>query len=41
MYGRDFQAENEILKALDLDRYSLDDLKRAARTGLLRQPASV
>ena len=40
MYGCDFEAENEILKALDLDRYSLDDLKRAARTGLLRQPAS-
>ncbi|MBY6122303.1 NAD/NADP octopine/nopaline dehydrogenase family protein [Mameliella alba] len=38
MYGRDFEAENEILKALDLDSYSLDDLKRAAKTGLLRQP---
>ncbi len=39
MYGRDFEAENEILKALELDRYDLDDLKRAARTGLLAQPA--
>jgi len=39
MYGRDFEAENEILKALELDRFSLDDLKRAAKTGLLRQPA--
>ncbi|WP_300534740.1 NAD/NADP-dependent octopine/nopaline dehydrogenase family protein [uncultured Mameliella sp.] len=38
MYGRDFEAENEILKALDLDSYSLDDLKQAANTGLLRQP---
>ena len=40
MYGRDFEAENEILKALDLGRFDLDDLKRAAQTGLLRQPAS-
>ncbi|WCR10531.1 NAD/NADP octopine/nopaline dehydrogenase family protein [Paracoccus stylophorae] len=39
MYGRDFAAENEILAALDLNRFTLDDLKRAARTGLLRQPA--
>lgn len=41
MYGRDFEDENEILKALDLEHYSLDDLKRAAMTGLLRQPAGV
>ncbi|WP_323776083.1 NAD/NADP octopine/nopaline dehydrogenase family protein [Leisingera sp.] len=40
MYGRDFEAENDILTALDLDRYSLDELKEAANTGLLRQPAS-
>lgn len=40
MYGRDFEAENEILTALDLDRYSLDELKEAAKTGLLRQTAS-
>ena len=39
MYGRDFAQENDLLRALDLDRYSLDDLKRAARTGLLAQPA--
>lgn len=39
MYGRDFEAENEILAALELNRFTLDDLKRAARTGLLRQPA--
>ena len=38
MYGRDFEEENEILKALDLDRYSLDDLKQAARSGVLRHP---
>jgi len=37
MYGRDFEDENEILKALDLGRYNLDDLKRAAHSGLLRQ----
>lgn len=35
MYGRDFMAENELLQALDLGRYSLDDLRQAARTGLL------
>jgi opine dehydrogenase len=38
MYGRDFEQENELLKALDLKRYSLDDLKRAACTGLLYLP---
>ncbi|GHF03786.1 opine dehydrogenase [Aliiroseovarius zhejiangensis] len=41
MYGRDFEAENEILRALDLHRFSLDDLKRAAKTGVLHQPAKV
>lgn len=40
MYGRDFEAENEILAALDLDRYSLGELKAAAKTGAFRQPAS-
>lgn len=35
MYGRDFMAENELLNALDLSRYTLDDLQQAARTGLL------
>ena len=43
MYGRDFAAENELLNALELDGYSLDDLRQAARTGLLRkmpEPAS-
>jgi opine dehydrogenase len=39
MYGRDFAAENDLLRALDLDRHDLDDLKRAAKTGLLEQPA--
>lgn len=37
MYARDFEAENEILKALDLGHCTLDDLKRAAHTGLLPQ----
>jgi len=36
MYDRDFARENELLTALDLERYSLDDLQQAARTGLLR-----
>lgn len=41
MYGRDFERENEILNALKLDSFSLEDLKRAGRTGLLTQPAAV
>ena len=36
MYGRDFSQENEILNALNLDGFSLDDLQQAARTGLLQ-----
>ena len=35
MYGRDFSKENALLAALALDNYDLDDLKQAARTGLL------
>ncbi|MBU2961543.1 NAD/NADP octopine/nopaline dehydrogenase family protein [Citreicella sp. C3M06] len=37
MYGRDFTAENEILNALNLSAYTLEDLQQAARTGLLRK----
>jgi len=36
MYGRDFFAENELLNALRLADTNLDDLRHAARTGLLR-----
>ncbi|MCR8725803.1 NAD/NADP-dependent octopine/nopaline dehydrogenase family protein [Frigidibacter sp. ROC022] len=36
MYGRDFAAENTLLNALELDRFGLDDLRQAARTGMLR-----
>lgn len=36
MYGRDFASENALLAALRLDRFTLEDLQRAARTGLLR-----
>ncbi|WP_417718858.1 NAD/NADP octopine/nopaline dehydrogenase family protein [Salipiger sp.] len=36
MYDRDFTAGNELLNALELDRFSLDDLRQAARTGLLQ-----
>ena len=36
MYGRDFARENDILNALELDRFGLEDLQQAARTGLLR-----
>ena len=39
MYGRNFTAENDLLNALDLPRHDLNDLKQAARTGLLRQLA--
>lgn len=37
MYGRDFERENEILKALNLELFSLEDLKRASKSGLLSQ----
>lgn len=37
MYGRDFTGENDILNALDLTSYTLDHLREAARTGLLRK----
>jgi opine dehydrogenase len=39
MYGRDVMAENELLNALDLSRFTLDDLKQAARAGLLKPEA--
>lgn len=39
MYGRDFMAGNDLLSALDLERYTLDDLRAAARTGRLPQAA--
>jgi len=35
MYGRNFESENEILKALELARFSLEDLKQASKSGLL------
>ncbi len=37
MYGRDFTQENDLLTALDIERFSLTDLQQAARTGLLPQ----
>lgn len=36
MYGFDFTQENALLNALELDRFSLNDLRQAARTGLLQ-----
>jgi len=36
MYDRDFVGENDLLNALALDRFSLNDLQQAARTGLLQ-----
>ncbi|MGZ2260233.1 NAD/NADP octopine/nopaline dehydrogenase family protein [Roseobacter sp. A03A-229] len=38
MYDREFDTENQILDALELDRHSLEDLKTAARTGILAAP---
>lgn len=38
MYGRDFQAENALLDAIDLSSHGLDRLKEAAKTGLLTRP---
>ena len=38
MYGRDFMHENELLTAIDLSGYTLDDLKKAAKTGILKRP---
>ena len=35
MYGRDFGAENDLLAALQLERYSLEELQEAAKSGLL------
>lgn len=35
MYGRDFWAENDLLAALRLEQYTLDELQEAAWSGLL------
>lgn len=35
MYERDFTAENNLLVALELEKLTLDDLKRAAFSGIL------
>ena len=35
MYGRNFWAENDLLTALELSRFSLEDLLEAARSGIL------
>ncbi|MDP5218980.1 NAD/NADP octopine/nopaline dehydrogenase family protein [Ruegeria sp. 2205SS24-7] len=37
MYGRDFSQENDLLDALDLNSFSLEELKQAAQTGLLKK----
>jgi opine dehydrogenase len=36
MYGRDFVAENDLLEALDLGRFTLEELQEAAVTGVLK-----
>jgi opine dehydrogenase len=41
MYGRNFVAENDLLPALHLENYSLDELQEAAHTGVLRRARAV
>lgn len=36
MYGRDFVSDNDLLPALQLDQYSLEEIQQAALTGTLR-----
>jgi opine dehydrogenase len=40
MYGRDFVAANDLLPALQLENYSLDELQEAAQTGVLKRASS-
>jgi opine dehydrogenase len=40
MYDCDFEAENDLLQALKLDQMSLEELRKAARTGRIRQRLS-
>lgn len=40
LYGRDFFAENELLDALDMTGFSLDDMKKLARSGYLPEKAN-
>jgi opine dehydrogenase len=40
MYGRDFRTENDLLQALQLEHYTLEDLQRAGETGVLLQHGS-
>mmetsp|Transcript_45553 Transcript_45553/g.131411 ORF Transcript_45553/g.131411 Transcript_45553/m.131411 type:complete len:100 (+) Transcript_45553:65-364(+) len=35
MYGRDFAAENDLLPALHLEEYRLQEIQEAAKTGRL------
>jgi opine dehydrogenase len=38
LYGRNFTEENALLDAIDLSSHTLDNLKEAAKTGLLKHP---
>ncbi|WP_153772265.1 NAD/NADP octopine/nopaline dehydrogenase family protein [Labrenzia sp. CE80] len=40
MYDREFALENEILNALELQKFSLHDLQQASRTGVLQTPSA-
>ena len=40
MYGRDFVGENDLLPALELEHYSLEELQEAALTGEFKHAGS-
>jgi opine dehydrogenase len=41
MYGRDFVAENDLLEALDLGQFTLEELQDAASSGVLHSSTKV
>ena len=41
MYGRDFVAENDVLPALELEKYSLHELQEASLSGVLKKASPV
>ena len=40
MYGRDFMNENDLLDALELENFALQELKEACYTGVLKRVAA-
>ena len=37
MYGIDFMTENNLLQALQLDQYTLEEIQEASKTGILEK----